>query len=47
MDSVDEAEDTTTILSKYIDNLTLPLDNVKMKKFMMDVYNEALQVETV
>ena len=44
---VDEAEDTTTILSKYIDGLTLPLDNGQMKKFMLDIYQEALQVETV
>lgn len=44
---VDEAEDTSTILRKYIDTLTLPVDNNKMKDFMLDVYNEALQVETV
>jgi len=44
---VNEAEDTPTILRKYIDTLTLPLDNGKMKEFMLDVYNEALQVETV
>ena len=44
---VDEAEDTATILRKYISGLTLPVNNDKMKDFMLDVYNEALQVETV
>ena len=44
---VDEAEDTATILRKYIGGLTLPVNNDKMKQFMLDVYNEALQVETV
>ena len=47
MDSVDEAEDTSTILSKYIDGLTLPVESARMKSFLLDVYQEALQVETV
>ena len=44
---VDEAEDTATILRKYVSGLTLPVDTDKMKDFMIDIYNEALQVETV
>jgi hypothetical protein len=44
---IDEAEDTVSILKKYVGGLTLSVDNDRMKKFMIDVYNEALQVETV
>lgn len=44
---INEAEDTVTILSKYVDGLTVSLDNAKLKKFMIDIYNESLQVEVV
>ena len=44
---VDETQDTPTILSKYIENLTLPVDSAKMITYMKDVYSEALSVEHV
>ena len=45
-DLVDQAEDTMTILSKYIDNLTLTVDNDKLKTLMKELYVEALTTET-
>jgi len=44
--AVDQAEDTITILNKYVDGLTLPVESDKIKTVLRDVYNEALSVET-
>lgn len=43
---VDQAEDTITILNKYVDGLTLPVESDKIKNVLRDVYNEALSMET-
>jgi DNA repair exonuclease SbcCD nuclease subunit len=45
-DAIDEAEDTMTILSKYIDNLTLDVESAKLKNIMHELYIEALSTET-
>jgi tRNA uridine 5-carbamoylmethylation protein Kti12 len=42
---VDQAEDTMTILSKYIDNLQLDVESEKLKKLMRELYVEALNTE--
>jgi hypothetical protein len=41
-DIIDQAEDTITILSKYIDNLKLPVENDKLKTLMRELYVEAI-----
>ena len=43
--SVDETEDTITILSKYIDNLSLNVQNDKLKTLMRELYIEAINAE--
>jgi hypothetical protein len=43
---IDQAEDTMTILSKYIDNLTLNVESDKLKGLMRELYVEALNTET-
>lgn len=42
---VDQAEDTMTILSKYIDNLELDVESERLKSIMRELYIEALNVE--
>jgi hypothetical protein len=42
---IDQAEDTMTILSKYIDNLTLNVEGEKLKTLMRELYVEALNTE--
>lgn len=44
-DIINEAEDTMTILGKYIDNLTLDVESDKLKTVMRQVYIEALNTE--
>jgi DNA repair exonuclease SbcCD nuclease subunit len=45
--AVDESQDTSAILSNYIDGLTLPVNNDRMKEYMKEIYQEALSVEYV
>lgn len=44
---IDQAEDTMTILSKYIDNLQLKVEPEKLKNVMRELYVEALNTERV
>jgi hypothetical protein len=43
---IDQAEDTITILDKYVDGLTLPVESVKIKNVLRDVYFEAMSVDS-
>jgi predicted phosphodiesterase len=43
---IDQAEDTMTILNKYVDGLTLPVESDRIKTVLREVYNEAMSMET-
>ena len=44
---IGEVHDTSSIISGYIDSLTLNVDNDKLKSYMNDVYKEAVSMESV
>lgn len=44
-DEIDQAEDTVSILNKYVENLTTDLDKDKLKVLMKELYVEALNEE--
>jgi DNA repair exonuclease SbcCD nuclease subunit len=46
-DIIDQAEDTMTILSKYIDGLPLNVESDKLKTLMRELYVEALNTERI
>ena len=42
---VDQGEDTITILDKYVDGLTLPVESGKIKNILREVYFEAMSLD--
>ena len=44
-DIVDEAEDTVTIMKKYIDKFNLSVDKTELSKVVQSLYDEALTLE--
>lgn len=43
---VDQADDTTTILDKYVDSIEIDLNKVKLKSILREIYTEALAIES-
>jgi hypothetical protein len=45
-DKIDQAEDTVTIINKYVDALQAEgIDNTRLKNIMRELYVEALNLE--
>ena len=42
---VNNAEDTITLLEKYVDDLDVTLDKTRLKNTMKSLYNEAQDLE--
>ncbi len=42
---VDEAEDTLTILNKFVDSLNIKTDKTAIKQVLQELYNEASNME--
>jgi len=45
-DVIDQADDTSTILDKYIETLELEVDKNTLKNLMKEIYFEAQSLET-
>ena len=45
-DIVNESEDTMTILSNYVDQLTIDVNSDKLKGLLRSLYVESLEMET-
>jgi hypothetical protein len=45
-DVIDQADDTSTILDKYIESLELDVDKNILKQLMKEIYYEAQSLET-
>lgn len=46
-DTIDEAENTITILNKYVESLRLDADQTKLKNILRELYVEAVNLEQV
>jgi DNA repair exonuclease SbcCD nuclease subunit len=43
---IDESQDTRSILVNYVDRLTVPVNPVKLKECVLELYTEAIAMET-